>query len=569
MTEKLEFVYFQEFWFISAFLKTSKKDGEKKQKPVNGNEKSKEIETFILDKLGSLEDKDIFKKELKDNILELAGNISLTCKWVAYIDDFPYWDENNDKGYDTLGYFQFDVEYFKNQPEKKETIRPMLLQQIPYIILNELKKFSKKDENTGILLDLESPIYVFVTSNKTKPAKINWNPENIEKYKKIISYWTEIYSGQWEDYSVTLYDKRIENNLSNRLSELHFIRRNSAFIYMAEENYVQFFDSYMKKFVLAPTPTIRAVLFAFRLINESLDNLFLKTSSEVFMNLEDIEAKIKNLRLLRGLIQTELSIIYNELDYNRRQHYTSVLTHLINEFDLKNVVGRVNDKFAIIYDSMEHLYTKKSQENQERTEKGLNLLNLLFGAGILGDLVGLIMIAFMIGEGDFGAILMNMIVALVIMGILITTILVNIRLKFQSRKVKIGKTVDAVIEDDSGNIVLIQRKYPPFKDYYALPGGFIEKGETPEQALIREVKEETNLNVKIIGKIGVYDEKGRDPRGIIYSTAFKCKIIGDLSQMKNGADSQKTLLFSKEKVKKIELAFDHREILKDAKILNN
>ena len=187
----------------------------------------------------------------------------------------------------------------------------------------------------------------------------------------------------------------------------------------------------------------------------------------------------------------------------------------------------------------------------------------------MGDLVGLIMIAFMIGEGDFGAILMNMIVALVIMGILITTILVNIRLKFQSRKVKIGKTVDAVIEDDSGNIVLIQRKYPPFKDYYALPGGFIEKGETPEQALIREVKEETNLNVKIIGKIGVYDEKGRDPRGIIYSTAFKCKIIGDLSQMKNGADSQKTLLFSKEKVKKIELAFDHREILKDAKILNN
>ncbi|GAG54096.1 unnamed protein product, partial [marine sediment metagenome] len=56
---------------------------------------------------------------------------------------------------------------------------------------------------------------------------------NIEKYKKVIGSWTEIYSGQWEDYSETLFNKRIENNLSNRLSELHFLRRNSGFIYMA------------------------------------------------------------------------------------------------------------------------------------------------------------------------------------------------------------------------------------------------------------------------------------------------------------------------------------------------
>ena len=67
----------------------------------------------------------------------------------------------------------------------------------------------KGPENKGIYFDTESPIFVFATSNKTKPAEIQWNKENIEKYKKIIAYWTVIYSGQWPDYSETLYDRRI------------------------------------------------------------------------------------------------------------------------------------------------------------------------------------------------------------------------------------------------------------------------------------------------------------------------------------------------------------------------
>ncbi|MCP4762539.1 MAG: hypothetical protein GY870_12230, partial [archaeon] len=248
-----------------------------------------------------------------------------------------------------------------------------------------IKDFGKNEENQGIYFDTESPIYVFVTSNKTKPSEISWTRENIEKYKKVISYWTEVYSGQWPDYSDALYDKRIENNLSNRTSELHFLRRNSGFIYMADDNYEKFFESYMKKWVLDPTPKIRAVLFALRSINESLDHVFLKTNSDVFMNLDTIEGKIKNLRLLRGLIQTNLSTIYNELDYNRRQHYTSVLKHLISEFGLQSIVTRVNEKFTIIYDSMEELYLRKSEENQAKAEKGMNILNLLFGVGVLGD----------------------------------------------------------------------------------------------------------------------------------------------------------------------------------------
>ncbi|TFG03459.1 MAG: NUDIX hydrolase, partial [Promethearchaeota archaeon] len=478
--------------------------------------------------------------------------------------NFPYKDENSERSFNTLGYFQFDVEYFKDNPEMKKKLNPLLIQQVPYIVLNILKDYSETPENNGIFLDTESPIYVFATSNKTTPVEIKWTQENVKKYKKLIAYWTVIYSGQWPDYSESLFDKRIENNLSNRLSELHFIYRNSGFIYMAEDNYERFFESYMKKYVLEPTPRMRAVLFVLRSINESLDLLFLKTYSGTFIDLQTVEDKIKNLRFLRGLVQTQLSIIYNELDYNRRQHYSTVLRHLIEQFDLNNILQRVNDKFDLIYDTMQELYLKKSEENQARTEKGLNLLNLLFGAGVLADLAGVTMIAFSLQESDTPAVLMHISIFSIIAGILLLTIAYYIFSKIKMTKEEVGKTVDAVIEDGKGNVVLIRRKYPPFKGFYALPGGFIEKGESPKKAVLREAKEETNLDLAIIKKIGVFDKIGRDPRGRVISTAFKCRIIGDASKMKAADDSEYVELVPINKLKNIDLAFDHRDILKQA-----
>jgi 8-oxo-dGTP diphosphatase len=557
MAENLQFIYKEEFWFISAFLNTTK---------VNEDQLSTNFQTIILNKLNSLTDTDIYRKELKDDLIEMGKNISISCKWVSYLDNFPYRDENTEREYNSLGFFQFYVEYFKDNPAKKEKITPMLIQQMPYIVLNILKEFSKKPGSEGIFLDLESPIYIFATSNKSNPS-ISWTVENIEKYKKVIAYWTVIYSGQWPDYSESLFNRRIRNNLSNRLSELHFIYRNSAFVYMAESNYESFFDSYMKQFVVNPTPRMRSVLFALRSINENLDFLFIKTRSGAFVNLDIIEDKIKNLGLLRGLIQTQLSLIYNELDYNRREHYTSVLKHLISEFELDDIVSRVNNKFNIIEGALQELYLQKAKENQERTEKGLNLLNLLFGAGILADLAAIILIALTLEESGLPSIILHGVIAVLITGILVLTLGYFIFLRFKIKKKEVGKAVDAIIEDNEGNLVLIIRKYPPFKDYYALPGGLVEKGESLKGALIREVKEEVNLDVKIIKKIGYYDEEGRDPRGPIYSTVYKCRIIGDTSGLKSRDDAREAILFPKEKLKDINLAFDHKEMLIDAGLI--
>ncbi|MBY9012889.1 MAG: hypothetical protein KGD70_10990, partial [Candidatus Lokiarchaeota archaeon] len=351
MSELLHFVYKEEFWYISAFLNSQE---------VSGIETAKKIEDFIKHKFKNLTPNDFYRQDLKESIIDMVQNISIECSWVSYVEFFPYKDENSNRAFNTLGYFQFKVEYYPDQPSKKEKLEPMLIQQIPYLLLDDLKEFFKKTFYNRILIDTVSPVYVFLISNNIKPINIEWTQENIELYKKIIGYWTEIYSGQWEDYSDTLYTKRIENNLSNRLSELHFIHRNSGFVYMVEESYDKYFESYMIKYVLDPTPKMRAVLFALRSINKSLDLLFTKMQSEVFQDVSSIEAKIQNLRLLRGLIQTNLSKVYDELDNNRRQHYTSVLKHLLIEFEIESVVKRVSEKFATIYDAMQDLYHKKS-----------------------------------------------------------------------------------------------------------------------------------------------------------------------------------------------------------------
>jgi 8-oxo-dGTP diphosphatase len=324
-----------------------------------------------------------------------------------------------------------------------------------------------------------------------------------------------------------------------------------------------FFEGYMKNFVLEPIPKTRALLFALMSINGSLDILFNRTSED-FMDLEAIEDKINNLRQLRGMIQTELSVIHNELDYNRRQHYTSVLEHLINEFNLDGMITRISKKFDVIYDSMQLLYQKQNDENQEKAEKSMNLLNILFSLGIIADFVGLLLGAFNgFSEIPTIAYIVNGVSALLILSMFIYTMISRSKLKTQTKKKIIKRAADAVILDNNGNVVLIKRRYPPFRGQLALPGGIVEENETPRKTIIREVKEETNLDVKIEKEIGIYDAKGRDPRGPVTSTAFLCSITGDVSQLKlkGGDDAIDANFIPIGELTEIDLAFDHEEIL--------
>lgn len=120
--------------------------------------------------------------------------------------------------------------------------------------------------------------------------------------------------------------------------------------------------------------------------------------------------------------------------------------------------------------------------------------------------------------------------------------------------------VDAVIEEDSG-ILLIVRKNEPFKGKYALPGGFVEYGETCEQAVVREVEEETGLKVAVKGLLGVYSDPSRDPRDHTIGICYIAEMVG--GELRASSDASYARFFSIEDVRRMELAFDHSRIVED------
>ncbi len=124
----------------------------------------------------------------------------------------------------------------------------------------------------------------------------------------------------------------------------------------------------------------------------------------------------------------------------------------------------------------------------------------------------------------------------------------------------IGLTADTVILYQGG-VVLIKRRHEPFKDHWALPGGFVEYGETVEQAALREAKEETGLDIKLLKLVGVYSDPGRDPRGHTVTAAFLAEGHGKL---RGGDDASEARVFPLDELKDVKLAFDHRRIVEDA-----
>lgn len=118
-------------------------------------------------------------------------------------------------------------------------------------------------------------------------------------------------------------------------------------------------------------------------------------------------------------------------------------------------------------------------------------------------------------------------------------------------------TVDAIIELASGGVVLIERKNPPYG--WALPGGFVDYGESLESAAIREAKEETCLDVDLVEQFYTYSDPGRDPRHHTVSTVF---IAAGRGVPQGGDDAKTARAFSEGELPN-PIVFDHGRILAD------
>jgi len=126
-----------------------------------------------------------------------------------------------------------------------------------------------------------------------------------------------------------------------------------------------------------------------------------------------------------------------------------------------------------------------------------------------------------------------------------------------------GRTATAIIGFPLDTILLIKRDTVPFKGYWALPGGRAEAGETVEQTIVREVKEETGLDVAVVRKIGEYHEQGIQG-GVeydYYPACFLVKVVGGEMKRQEG-EIQEIQLFSLDDVPE-PLAFVHSSMVKD------
>ena len=122
-------------------------------------------------------------------------------------------------------------------------------------------------------------------------------------------------------------------------------------------------------------------------------------------------------------------------------------------------------------------------------------------------------------------------------------------------------TADSIIEierdDGRLGIILIKRKFPPYG--WAIPGGFVDYGESLEEAAVREAKEETSLDIKLKYQLHTYSDPKRDVRKHTITTVFVASASG-IPIAKD--DAQDIRIYTREEIN-FPLAFDHEQILED------
>jgi hypothetical protein len=271
--------------------------------------------------------------------------------------------------------------------------------------------FSDLNEQGRIMFDIDSPLYVVLSSDKTEPKVETWNSPTIQRYKKELGPYLALYSGQWPDYSDELYNRRIENNLSNRTSELHFYARNSAFLYIEGEGYEKYWD-YVEDIMDPPLVRARGVIFVMlkmqELIHRFLHELPDLRTQDICI-IEDKQAELE--RTNRSLMQL-ISVIRREDMINMRAHARALNDHLVDLFRIEEVLSHVTSELNYVHESVRLIFDEKNRAIQERQERLFLYLSIILGASVVTEAI-YVLIAPLEGTAEFTLIRYSMALSII------------------------------------------------------------------------------------------------------------------------------------------------------------
>ncbi|MGD9397395.1 MAG: hypothetical protein PVJ05_13260 [Candidatus Thorarchaeota archaeon] len=252
-----------------------------------------------------------------------------------------------------------------------------------------MESFSELNEQGRIMFDIDSPLYVVLSSDKTEPKVEVWNTPTIQRYKKELAPYLELYSGQWPDYSDELYNRRIENNLSNRTTELHFYARNSAFLYIEGEGYGKYWN-YVEEIMDPPLVRARGVVFVMLKLQELVQRFLQELPDLRKEDISVIEEKQAEIEKTNQSLMQLIAVIRREEMINMRQHARALNDRLVSLFRIEEVLDNVTDELRYVHESVQLVYEEKNRDLQERQERLFLYLSIILGASIVIEAINIL-----------------------------------------------------------------------------------------------------------------------------------------------------------------------------------
>ena len=252
-----------------------------------------------------------------------------------------------------------------------------------------MKNFGELNRQGRIMFDIDSPLYVVLSADKTDPKIKKWDIPTIQRYKKALGPYLGLYSGQWPDYSDTLYNRRIENNLSNRTSELHFYARNSAFIYIEGDGYEKYWK-YVEDVMDPPLVRARSVIFVMLKLQELIQRFLQELPDLKTQDISIIEEKQAELEKTNLSLMQLIAVIRREDMINMRDHARALNDHLVNLFRIEEVLSHVTNALQYVHDSAQLVYEEKNRDLQERQERLFLYLSIILGASVVTEAINIL-----------------------------------------------------------------------------------------------------------------------------------------------------------------------------------